>query len=161
MAINPKSEEEQQNLNERLRSLRIDREPATVRPGRESRAEEIIAGACSVHRGCRSRLCLFLFGAKDHHQLCLKKPFPTVFLDQTLFLPQKEKITHSGNIPPQALQKPSCLFFHSPQFAVRHFALQVIPDRKSGFQIGVVEKSFCLLRRQGTIRDQGFNQAAH
>jgi hypothetical protein len=67
---------------------------------------------------------------------------------------------HSGNLSPQRLKEPRRLFFHSFQFAVRHFALQFIPNRKSRFQIGVAQERFRLLRRQGAIRYEGFNQTA-
>lgn len=63
----------------------------------------------------------------------------------------------SGNLSPQSVQKPGRLFFHSLQFAVRHFALQFIPNGKGCFQIGVAQECLRLFFRQGAVCYEGFD----
>lgn len=62
------------------------------------------------------------------------------YIGKTRLLPQKELLTPSvQKFAPECVEIPGRLFLHSLQFAVRHFAFQLIPNRKGSFQIGVME----------------------
>ena len=64
------------------------------------------------------------------------------------------------NIAPQVVKKTGCLLLHPAQFRIRHLALQLIPNCKGSFQIGVAREGSRLPPSHGTVCYQEFNQAA-